>query len=543
MFLAWSLFTVNIILAVLQFLLIGAIGAILAIYSKVGGNHANSVRWIRQGGYLELLSSAFNSWRRIPTSSKAAISLTICASLTASLADKGATYFITVADRQTSASSIMVNTSQFLPFYSGLLEPSGWSTSIRHGANIVDAMTRKINDTSNIPNAIPGRMYVPQTSEYAGCNQLAVKALNSKIPQFRLISTGCMEIYFFMPALVFQPIIANATVIKRSNDRWSILTPIIASRWVAEIPVVAVLQSNSTVLTVMHDMMRMNWQELEDGITSLPETVTSKGVSSSGETLVLSISSVPFSVSTAHRFRAVASAVFDNYNEMFEAMEAAATRLKNQPTTNLFTEVKVSNATIEVLSCHSSEIIGLMCGYTIISTVVTKRQALNPIIAEARQGRPLSQSLGFNFTVAMRILHTVATSNGTRQLLSTSTLKDATSAAAHYLASLGQNFYMDWNASQLYVIYDTTDIQKGLEIPLWLIWVIPVAMITCLSLWVATEYFMDERYLSSLQKNIALHLGDRLTGTAPMLMRSKFDPLEFENVPILSHNIQHEVDT
>ncbi|KAF9961317.1 hypothetical protein BGZ70_008324 [Mortierella alpina] len=541
MFLDWSLVTVNIILAVFQFLLIGTIGAILAIYSRLGSKHANSIRWVRQGGYPEMLSSVYNSWKRLPDSTKIAIVLTLCASLCASLADKGAAYFITIATRQTNGSVIMVNTSQFLPFYDGVQEPSGWTVNIRHGVDIVEAMARKINDTSKIPNAMPGRVYIPQTSAYEGCNQLAIRALHSKTPQLRLTGGGCMDLFFVL-ALPYQPpAYANSTVLKRLNGRWSIVVPTTSSQWVSEIPVTAMLHKNSTFLTTMNHMVQVTWMELKDGITTLPQTVTSKGVSSAGETLVLSISSVPFSTSTVQRFRNVSAAVFDNYNDMFAAMEASVNNATLRSRTNLFIEVKVSNPTVEVLACYSSQIPGLMCAYIIITSVVTKQQPLNPILTEARQGRPLSQLQG-NFTIAMRILHTVVTVDGARQSISTSVLKDATTAATHYLASLGQNFYMDWNASQLYVIYDTTDIQTGLEVPLWLIWGIAVIMITCLCLWAATEYFMDERYLSSLQKNIAIHLGARLPGNAPMVMRSKFDPLEFEDVSILSYDIQHEVD-
>ncbi|KAF9319033.1 hypothetical protein BG006_003065 [Podila minutissima] len=540
MFLTWSLVTVNIVLAVFQFLLIGAVGAILAIHSRFGGEHANSIRWTRQGGYPEMLSSLYNSWRYLPKSAKIAMVLTICASLSASLADKGAAYFITLAERQTNASFIMVNTSQFLPV-SGILEPSGWSTNIRYGANIVDAMARMINDTSNIPNAVPGRIYTPQTSEYDGCNQLAVKALDRKITQLHLRSNGCMEVQFHFPCPYYQPIFVNATVIKRSNDRWSIIAPITSSQWFGEIPVLAMLRNNSTFLATMNDMVRMNWMHLEDGITSLPETVTTKGVSPAGETLVLSISSVPFSASTVQRFRNVSAATFDNYNDMFQAMEASVNNATFRSTTNMFTEVSVDKSTIEALVCYSSRLPGLMCAYTIISAIIVKQQALNPIIAEARQGRPLSQEV--NLTIAMRIRHTVATIDGTRQSISPSTIKNATSAAAHYLASLGHNFYMDWKASQLYTIYDTTDTQSGLEIPLWLMLGIAITMIACLSLWVATEYFMNGRYVSSLHKNIAMQLGARVKGIAPMVMRSKVNPLELEDVPIVFCDIQHDVDT
>ncbi|CAO3568637.1 unnamed protein product [Mortierella alpina] len=544
MFLMWSLFTVNVILAVFQFLLIGAIGAILAIYSRFGGEYANSIRWTYQGGYPEMSNSFYNSWKSVPKSTKAAMVFTIFASLVASLADKGAVYFITLAERQTNASFIMVNTSQFVPVSSGFLELGGWSTNIRYGANIVEAMEMMINDTKNIPGAVSGRVYTPQTSEYEiGCNQTAIMALEPNMthyPQLLLRDDGCMLIMFMFTAN-FQQLVANATIINRSNDRWSIAMPIIAAQYLPEIDVVAVaFANNSTFLGTGTGAVGHTLEYPKDGMTSLPQTVTSKGVSLTGETLVISISNMPFCTSTVERFRNVSTAVFDNYDDLFQAMEASVNNAAFRSKTNLFTEVRIVNSTIEALVCYSSSLPGLMCAYTIINAILVKQQDLNPIIAEARQGRPLS--LGLDPTISMRIDHTVAKINGTRQSISLFTMKNATTAAAHYLASLGQNFYMDWNASQLYIIYDTTDTQRGVEIPLWLMMCIAINMAACLGLWAATEYFMDGRYTSSLHKNIALQLGERVKSSAPMVMRCKFDPLEFQEVPIVFHDIQHGVD-
>jgi hypothetical protein len=72
---------------------------------------------------------------------------------------------------------------------------------------------------------------------------------------------------------------------------------------------------------------------------------------------------------------------------------------------------------------------------------------------------------------------------------------------------------------------------------------IAVTMVVCLGLWAATEYFMDARYTSSLHKNITMQLDARVKCSAPMVMKSKVDPLEFEKVPIVFHDIQHELDT
>ncbi|KAF9105554.1 hypothetical protein BGX27_009569 [Mortierella sp. AM989] len=535
MFLTWSLFTVNVILAVFQFLLVGAIGAILAIYSRFGGEYANSIRWTRQGGYPEMLNSLYNSWKSVPKSTKGAMVLTVFASLVASLADKGAVYFITLAERQTNASFIMVNTSQFVPVSAGVRRLSGWSTNIPYGADIVEAMVKMINDTKNIPEVVSDRVYIPQTSEYEiGCNQMAVVALETNItehPQFILRSEGCMVLIFGV-SVGNKPLFANATIINRSNGRWSIAMPFIPLQYPSEIVPIAVLGNNSTDLGAGFKLGGGLLVSPQDGIVSLPYTLTSKGVTLTGETLVLSVTNMPFSTSTVQRFRNVSIAIFDDYDDLFQAMEASVNNATFRWSTNLFTELRIANSTIEALICYSSGLPGLMCTYTIIRAILVKQQDLNPIIAEARQGRPLSMETGP--VVSMTIDHTVAKVNGTRQLISLSTMKNATFEAAHYLASLGQNFYMDWNASQLYIIYDITDIQSGLEIPFWIMLCIPITMIICLGLWVATECFMDGRYTGSLHKNIAMQLASQMKSSAPMVMRSKVDPLEFEKVPIVA---------
>ncbi|KAF9342578.1 hypothetical protein BGX26_007249 [Mortierella sp. AD094] len=466
--------------------------------------------------------------------------LTILASLAASLADKGAAYFITLAERQTNASFIMVNTSQFVPVSSGIFELPGWSTNIYHGANIVEAMAKMINDTKNIPDIVSGRVYTPQRSEYEiGCNQAAIMAQDNSTQRF-LLHDGCMVIDFALIVSDNQ-LFANTTVINRSNDRWSLVTPIIAPQYLPEIDVFALaFANNSTLLATITSSGELLTYP-KDGITSLSQTVTSKGVSPTGETLVPSISNIPFCTSTVLRFRNVSTAIFDNYDDLFHAMEGSVNNATFRSKTNLFVEVRIVNSTIEALGCYSSNLPGLMCAYTIISTILIKQQDLNPIIVEARQGRPLS--LGPDLTILITIRHIIAKVNGTRQSISLSTMKNATSAATHYLASLGQNFLMDWNASQLYIIYDTTDTQRGMEIPFWLMLCIAVTMVTCLGLWAVTEYFMNGRYTSSLHKNIAMELGAQVKSSAPMVMRSQVDPLEFEEVPIVFRDIQHGVDT
>ncbi|KAI1286128.1 hypothetical protein EDD11_000591, partial [Mortierella claussenii] len=99
MFLPFSFLTITILLALFQALLVCTVGAALSIYSRYGGDYANSIRWVRQGGYLEMYSTLVNSRDIIPRSTKLILVTTILASLAAGVADIGAVYFVHPATR------------------------------------------------------------------------------------------------------------------------------------------------------------------------------------------------------------------------------------------------------------------------------------------------------------------------------------------------------------------------------------------------------------------------------------------------------------
>ncbi|KAG0294183.1 hypothetical protein BGZ96_001624, partial [Linnemannia gamsii] len=75
---------------------------------------------------------------------------------------------------------------------------------------------------------------------------------------------------------------------------------------------------------------------------------------------------------------------------------------------------------------------------------------------------------------------------------------NSSSVAAAYLASLGQNYIMDWERSTLYIDYDTVEIIKGYEIPTGLFYSMIGVMVVCFLFCAATECFVEGLYKRSL---------------------------------------------
>ncbi|KAF9321028.1 hypothetical protein BG006_002687 [Podila minutissima] len=167
-------------------------------------------------------------------------------------------------------------------------------------------------------------------------------------------------------------------------------------------------------------------------------------------------------------------------------------------------------------------------------------QEINIPIAEARGGKPFPDPPGTS--IAMTIEHIPTLHSGVPQPVSMSAMKNATFEAAHYLASLGQNFYADYVEEQLYVLFDTMDPYQGFRVPDWLLISVTATMAVCLCLWALTNILLDVRYTSSLYKVVSMQLSPQIGVSAPMLIRSKFEPFEFEDIPVVAVNGLHELD-
>lgn len=479
MFLPWSVFILNIILGLLQYLLTGAVGAILSLYSRFGGEYANSIRWTRHGGHLEMVKSLVNSRRNVPHSAKVAMLMAVVVSIAASLVDKGVTRFITQTVRQRKAGYFVESTSQFAPVDTQHVF-QGWSTNIRYGASVVDAMTLMINDTQNIPSAIPGRTYIPRRSEFeVACEQFDIVILDATEPKLRLTDGGCAKLIISFDA---EFAFTNNTVVKRSDHRWGIAVPR------SSVPLsinTTPLQLNSSrrdmpycgIYESYHSRRRPN---VVSGITSLPTTSTTKCVQPNGEISVLSMSSTRFYLSNALRFRDTTQEVFDDKTDkLLQAMLASIqskTRYNESNThptmdTALLMEITAANRSIDAIICMTETIVlrraapAMECLYANINTFIITQQEPNPDITNTRkEGSNYTDSIG-TFSTAVVIEHIPNRINGVLAPVPISGVRHATHNVSLFMAAMGQNFFADYYDGKLFVLYDIMEQEFGFEIP------------------------------------------------------------------------------
>ncbi|KAF9951263.1 hypothetical protein BGZ72_007198 [Mortierella alpina] len=399
MFLPWSVFILKIILALFQYLLTGAVGAILSLYSRFGGEYANSIRWSRHGGHLEMMKSLINSRRNIPNSAKLTMMMAIVASVSASLVDKWITNFISQSVRHREGNPVVESTSQF-----ALVDSQdvfqGWSTSIRYGANVTDSIASMINDTQNIPDAVPGRTYIPRTSEFeVACEQFDIVVLGPAEPQLHLTDGGCANLTISFDE---EYNFTNTTVVQRSDHRWGIAVP----RSVTPLSINNVpLQLKSSRADLPYCGMDESYQRrrqlhVASGITSLPTTSTTKCVQLNGEISVLSMSTTRFYLSNALQFRDTTHDIFEDkadklLQDMWESIQSRIRYNESsvRPTldTTMPMEVTVAKRSIDAIICQTEAIVlrhaapAVECLYANINTFITKQQDPIPEPMDARR--------------------------------------------------------------------------------------------------------------------------------------------------------------
>ncbi|KAF9992831.1 hypothetical protein BGZ79_002590, partial [Entomortierella chlamydospora] len=231
-------------------------------------------------------------------------------------------------------------------------------------------------------------------------------------------------------------------------------------------------------------------------------------------------------------FRRVTSPMFNEDIELIHAMESSITKAGNE--TFFFNEFKYGNTTFDALVCMSAKSgeAGLMaiCSYNSVSAIITGPQDFSPIISAARKGAPFegppievdaSSDSNYTSTTVMTISHIPTVTNTTTQQLSIPGAKNASLASALYLASLGQNMYLYWNTSKLYVIYNIVDIERGLEMPLCLSIVVLVAMILCAGFCCLTHYFLDPIFTGSLYEVMSIQMAPKSNCFVAMIGWSK----------------------
>ncbi|KAF8977207.1 hypothetical protein BGZ46_007561 [Entomortierella lignicola] len=507
------------------------VDSILAIYSRFGGPYAHSIRWVRQGGYLEMYNTLVNSRECLSNETKLVLIITILSSIAASVVDVGAVYFIHPSIRLHNISFQLVETSQFAPFdYTRSF--SGWDAFVPNGADIGEAMALMVNNTNHIPNAIVGRMYTARTSEYqVGCGILNFQLLNTTDKLF-INQGGCATAGFYL-SVPYIGLWEDSIVVEGPDGRLSSKTLGTYYLELVEIPTYIDLYYGNITCTLNDDPLLDLLSSPLNGLTSTPVTWTTRCVLPAGEIVALSLTSIKFSSAKLQDFKHVTSSLFGGEDEeLITAMEESIKTATNQPT--LFSELRYGNSTLDAVVCISTGSKQLplhaTCTYTSFTAVIVAKQEFNPAIAAARGGAPFGDpateviltpgDIGKS-SLAMKISHIPSLINGTFHQLSISDVKNASFASAHYLASLGMNFYMDWNTSRLYVIYDTLDVEKGLEIPSWLSIIVLLAMLLCAVFCCLTQYLLTPIYTGSLYKVMSIQMTPKSNSFADMIRWSK----------------------
>lgn len=525
MFLPWTIFVINIVISVFNFLLVAAFESILAWYSQYGGEFASAIRWARQGGYSEMVYSFLNSHNVIPNSTRRMALGVIISSVVVSVLDKGISYFIEEnATEEINKTTLMMKSD---PYACDWDLPT-WSTYVRNDTNITDVMQSMINDTRSIPNAIIGKVYKPRLFEYeSGCGNFNLDVVGLASGEsliLPLLEEGCMNATFTIGELEATFMTWGNATVNGFNDRWTIIASF----------------SNSTLWSVGHELplklkvgpcavgsigIKPKWF---DGVSSHPMTIATKCPTRNGTTIVLSASTTRFSTFKDNSLSKVMSYIFGHKDELIQAMELHENTSLLSPTA-LVVELKVVNTAIDVLACYSYNVTHHMyiCVYASFNAI-----ALNPQLLDFQLTTIIDESDYPVATNMFTIYHIPEMRNGDVYIPVLRT-KNASLEVVRFFARLGQNFYMDWSNRSLYVLYDTFDVKLGVDAPKWLTTLVVIIMALSFLIWFLTILLLDGKYGDSLYGIISTQMATRTGTKAPMLMKFKFDPPEFEGVPLV----------
>jgi len=539
-FLPISIFVLNIVFAVFSFVLLCAVGTAFAIYSKYGGEYANSVRWTRSAGYLEMIKTIIGSSKssKIPRSAKIALVVGLFVTVVASFLDKGMARFVNPATRLGSNSTrILVISPQFA---SNTVRKTfaGWSFVVQKDGNITATMEKALGSSIAIPEAKSDQVYIPVTADYT----IKCASFNFSFEGYSITEGGCAKLH---PTLLSNTSYRDSVLTPRSSNRWSILMNSELEPYNTR---VAALTSPLKIDEENHcgsfESTRLRpYGNIEDGISSFPTTATSKCVLTTGDVAVLSLTSTRFTFANQEYNTNLTSMIFaDTSDELLLAMDESF-RIKTIPpqdgvglnrSVELWVELRAKNSSVDLLACAYDTYKlndyrpdrNVECVYYTINAFVMS-QPFNPKIQEVTR---IFGDTGYQGTI-MIMDHVPTTSGKNHTPISLAKLRNDTAAVSDYMARLGTNLDVNYSEGKFYAQYDVKDIQSGLEVPLWVLVVSGFILIVSFILWQLTYWIVDSSHTSSLDKIMAMRMGFH-THT-PMLVRAKLEPLELEGVELL----------
>ncbi|KAF9972440.1 hypothetical protein BGZ73_004443 [Actinomortierella ambigua] len=420
---------------------------------------------------------------------------------------------------------------------------SGWDFQVTYGTDIVEILKMATVGPMGIPQASPGKHYSPKISGYElACDRFNLYAFNADT---RVLSNnGCADIYLIEGSITPKTDLSRMYTVSRSNGRVKVVAPTLSPLG----PNVGIPNSIPEMLvstTVGHQreacvfgVRKLTLVDLShSGITSPPSVVLTKCLSASGKSVVMSKTSIHFLVPRNEMFHSIATSIFGDQNELVLAMQES---VNNKTLTTLpanvleeltVVEAKVTGTQVTALICQwkrvlMSNVPYVICTYLITNSLVTKPQPIDPKISLQLVNKGLLPKDALAATVAT-LVYLPQDSRGA-VLFEIPKILEESASVAHYFASIGSNFVVDWDSATLHIIFEIFDVVKGYEVPDWVFFSIIGLNIVCLIYLVITEFVLPERYRESLYKTISREILGGQESAKPRLHR--FDPktLEFE---------------
>ncbi|KAF9350342.1 hypothetical protein BGX34_001269, partial [Mortierella sp. NVP85] len=533
-----SIFILNVFLAVFRAILLAAVGACFTIYSKYGGVYATSIRWTQSAGFLKMIRTLCNPHKYASSSAKVVLAVAFFATVAASFLDKGVAHFIRQSPYvdQSYTRTRVITSTQTAPTYLYRIF-AGWSIAHPINTNITDTMKRMLNSTVAIPNPISGEIYTPVTSAFTiQCSRFNV----SFGYDVELTNDGC--------ASVSIDFLGNFSVgqyskTSSSSDRWSILLSSGNQPYsVRTAPLTSFFDlkgpfSDEESYIVGVESFRMRPfggigafdADINYGLTSFPATTTTKCVHHADISTVNSITSTRFTFSDGVFDVLKANKLFaDQSNDLLQSMQETFKKKTIAPSNTpveLWVEVRVMNASIEILACSlepyesiyndnpPSEM--LECVYANVNVMVVQ-QPLNSKILEELGERGLAKPF---YSTYMTMEYVMGLTNGETTPVSLARLNSDVAEVNDYMARLGSNFYPDFDRGKLYVEYEITDMKLGFKIPFWILLLAGALLIACVSIWLVAKTRVGYPYNSSLYSVIVKQVPSEGDGSTSRLVK------------------------
>lgn len=550
MFIAFPFVVISLFFTLFGFLLTGALDAFLTVYSASKAEYANSIRWSRQGGYLEMFRTVKQSRRHVPRKVTAAMVVMITTSIVTMFASVGLSRMVHQTEIETNPGTVLSQTSQMLRH--GVVS-DGWTEYLGQSSAANEALKTMLVNPQYIVNMDSHKRYTPRTYDYeVACDKFDT-AVTRNISEAVLdpikgalyhADGGCSIIGFDLYNPMFNWTLANATYERVSDGRYKLVTggsflgdsiqDLSPQAFFADL---SRCGSTPDVQTFYMDIPKSR-------MTFPPSTLTFRCRQPSGEMQVAAATTFSFSVRHLDEFENVTSTIFDNTTSLL-LLDTMGTLVRNGTFSNLAINstlvvlTDVTGAMVHYLGCNSRWVtrpndLSLLCQYVVVDAFTTTPGLGDPIIAAAVGDRTASLVKYTSNIIAMRHFASSTTSAG-MAIYSVSEIINATLASTRYMASLGPNFVMDDINQQLTILYDTTDIQSVSEMPTALFWAMVVVMVVCAGAMVFAMIKYDVRHKGSLyvvlHEKMKLHLDE----TDPALMRCTFEPMSLDGICILQN--------